>query len=103
MSIFKKKKNIVVYDDRTKIEKTFEEGGQKFGRKTGEFIQKGVNKIEEVKEKLESDGTMDKIRDASSKVDEKIDKVVNKVSKKTKEVVSKVKKTKVKPEDDFYE
>ena len=45
---------------------------------------------------------MDKLRDASSKVDEKIDSVVNKVTSKTKQVVSKVKKNKDQPDDDFY-
>ncbi len=77
--------------------------GQKIGRKTGNLVQKGVDKIEGVKQKLESDGTMDKIRDVSLKVDEKIDKVVSEVSKKTKQVVNKVKKNKAEPEDDFYE
>lgn len=103
MGLFKKKKTEEVIDDRTKIEKSFEESGQKIGRKTGAIVQKGVDKIEEVKQKLESDGTMDKIRDASSKVDEKIDKVVSGVSKKTKEVVSKVKNKNKKAEDNFYE
>lgn len=103
MGLFNKKKKVEVIDDRTEIEKSFEERGQKYGRKTGKLIQKGVDKIEEVKQKLESDGTLDKIRDATSKVDDKIDKVVNEVSKKTKKVVSKVKKNNNKPQDDFYE
>ena len=102
MGLFKKKKKEEEIDDRTEIEKSFEEKGQKIGRKTGALVQKGVDKIEGVKQKLESDGTMDKLRDASSKVDEKIDSVVNKVTSKTKQVVSKVKKNKDQPDDDFY-
>ena len=90
MGLFKRRKKVEV-DERSQIEKTFEESGQKIGRKTGELVQKGVNKFDEVKQKLEVDGTMDKIRDASSKVDEKIDEVVNIVSKKTKDVIDKVK------------
>jgi len=102
MGLFKKKKKEEEIDDRTEIEKSFEEKGQKIGRKTGALVQKGVDKIEGVKQKLESVGTMDKLRDASSKVDEKIDSVVNKVTSKTKQVVSKVKKNKDQPDDDFY-
>jgi len=103
MGLFKRKKIVEEIDDRTNIEKSFEDKGQKIGRKTGNLVQRGVDKIEGVKQKLESDGTMDKIRDVSLKVDEKIDKVVSEVSKKTKQVVNKVKKNKAEPEDDFYE
>lgn len=102
MSLFKRKQKIEVVDDRTDIEKSFEDSGQKFGRKTGELVQKGVNKIEGVKQKLESDGTLDKIRNASAKVDKKLDDAINSVSNKTKQVVEKVKKNNKDKEDNFY-
>ncbi len=103
MSLFKRKKKEEEVDNRTDIEKTFEEKGQKIGRKTGTIVQKGVDKFEQVKQKLENDGTIDKFRDFSNKVDDKIDNVVNKVTKATKSAVEKAKSPKKKEEDSFYE
>ena len=104
MGLFKRKKKEEVIDERTEIEKTFEEKGQVIGKKTGELVQKGLDKVDKIKQKLEADGTMDKLRDASNKVDDTIDKVVEGVSKQTKKVVSKVKKdSKKHTEPDYYE
>lgn len=104
MGLFRKKKKEEPIDNRTKIEKTFEEQGQKIGKKTGVLVQKGVDKFDEVKQKLEDDGTMDKIRNVGNKIDDTIDKVVDEVSKQTKKVVKKVsKKPKVEVEDNYYE
>lgn len=88
MKLFKKKEE-VVEDPRTELEKKFEEKGQTIGRKTGVIVQKSVDKVSKVKNKLEQDGTMDKIRNFSDKVDDQIDKVVDKVSKKGKELSKK--------------
>jgi hypothetical protein len=106
MKLFKKKQPEEV-DPRTKIEKDFEEKGQAIGRKTGSVVQKGVDKIHKVKQKLEEDGTMDKLRNFSDKVDDTIDSVVDKVAKKGKAIASKTKHKQPKKatnEDDlFYE
>lgn len=106
MKLFKKKEE-VVEDPRTELEKKFEEKGQTIGRKTGVIVQKSVDKISKVKDKLEHDGTMDKLRNFSDKVDDQIDKVVDKVTKKGKELSKKssTKKeiTKDKEEELFYE
>lgn len=105
MSIFKRKKEEEVVDTRSELEKKFEEKGQIIGRKTGTIVQKSVDKLSGVKEKLEQDGTMDKLRNLSDKVDDSIDKVVDKVTKKTKQFTSKEQKDKkpeVKNEDDLY-
>ena len=101
MPLFKKKKEEVI-DDRTELEKTFEEKGQIIGRKTGKIVQKSVDKIHKVKGKLEEDGTMDKLRDFSDKLDDVVDKVVDKVTKTSKKVVQKANKT-TETEEDFYE
>ncbi len=107
MGLFKKKK-IEQEDTRTELEKTFEEKGRSAGAKTGMFVQKSVDKINEVKEKLERDGKLDKLRELGHKVDDKIDGVVDKVSKKGKQVVNKVKKNPkkdiiVEEGSDYYE
>lgn len=106
MKLFKKKQEEVV-DPRTKLEKSFEEKGQNIGRKTGKVVQKGVDKIQHVKTKLEQDGTMDKLRHISDKVDDTIDTVVDKVAKKGKQLATKHQKkdSGSKQEEDplFYE
>lgn len=88
MKWFKKKEEIIV-DNRTELEKSFEEKGKNIGKKTGEVVQKGVDKLQQVKAKLEEDGTMDKLRQFSDKVDDTIDSVVDKVAKKGKRIASK--------------
>lgn len=103
MGLFKRrKKEEEVVDTRTKIEKTFEEKGQHIGRRTGEFVQKSVNKFEEVKQNLEEKGAMDKLRDVGNKIDDTIDKVVDEVTKQTKKVLDASKKKTTTKEDDMY-
>jgi hypothetical protein len=77
MGLFnRKKKNIEETDLRTNLEKKFEDAGQVTGKKTGEFVQSSINKIEQVKTKV--------------KADEKIGGAVGKASKSTKETYGKV-------------
>jgi hypothetical protein len=108
MKLFKKKEQEIIVDDRTELEKSFEEKGKNIGKKTGKVVQKGVDKLHQVKAKLEEDGTMDKLRHLSDKVDDTIDSVVDKVAKKSKQITSKKssKKEAKEPgssEDLFYE
>jgi|LGVF01.2.fsa_nt_gb hypothetical protein len=104
MSIFKRNKKELEEERRTKIEKQFEDKGQEIGRKTGNFVQKSVDKYGEVKDRLESEGKLDKLRNFTSKVDDTIDQVVDKVSKKGRNVVKKISKKKdVEKENEFYE
>ena len=93
MSIFKKKK-VDPIDDRTDIERKFEHTGQKVGKKTGELAQKGMNKINDFKDRLDEQGKLDKLKEIGDKIEEKTDKIVKKVTEKGKEVVGKVKKNK---------
>ena len=101
MGLFKRKKEVEVVDTRTDVEKKFEEKGQELGAKTGTVVQKGLNKFEQVKSKIKEEGTLDKIKDYSNKVDDKLDKFVDKVAKKGKDIKEKV--VKKKKEKDFYE
>ena len=93
MKLFKQKREPQIVDDRTELEKTFEEKGQIIGRKTGKVVQKSVDKIHNVKSKLEEDGTLDKLRRFGDKVDDRIDEVVNRVAKKGKQLAGKHKKS----------
>lgn len=77
---FFKKKNEVTVDDRTKIEKTFESKGQKIGRETGVLVQKGVDKINQLKDKYEVEDILEKATIKSKKV---IKKVKSKTIKRT--------------------
>lgn len=89
MRLFKKKPVEDDIDPRTPIEKQFEEKGQEIGRKTGTLVQRAVNKVHHVKQKLETDGTMDKLRNFSDKIDDTIDATVDKVAKRGKQLSSK--------------
>jgi hypothetical protein len=51
MGLFKKRKKEII-DERTDLEVSFEEKGQKIGKGTGEFVQKSINKINELKENM---------------------------------------------------
>ena len=46
------RKNKKVVDERTDLERKFEDVGQVAGKKTGKFVQKSVDKFEKVKEDL---------------------------------------------------
>ena len=101
MGLFKKRKKVEeVIDDRSDLEKKCEETGQNIGKKTGQLVQKGVDKINGVKQNLEDNGTMDKVRNVQTKVDQTLDQVVDQVTKQTKKVVEKVQK---KEKKEFYE
>ena len=102
MGIFKRKQKDEEIDNRTEIEKKFEEKGQTIGRKTGNFVQKSVNKLDSIKQNLEDKGTMDKVRNVQNKIDDAVDKVVDTVSHQAKKVTTKFSK-KDQPQDNFYE
>lgn len=105
MALFKRKKKEEPIDSRTEIERNFEEKGQAIGKSTGKFVQKSVDKLQGVKQKLEENGTMDKIRDVQVKIDDGIDKAVDAVTKSSQKVVKKVtggKDKKKQSEEDIY-
>ena len=90
MGIFKRR-NRLKEDDRTVIEKKFEDAGQEAGKKTGEFVQKSMNKFEEVKVKVNADEKMEKVKELALKAEDKLDEFVEKAAKTTKETYIKVK------------
>ena len=102
MGIFKRKQKEEEIDNRTEIEKKFEEKGQTLGRKTGTIVQKSVNKFDSIKQSLEEKGTMDKVRNVQNKIDDAVDKVVDSVSHQAKKVTTKFSK-KDTQQDNFYE
>lgn len=86
MGLFRKKKEveiIEVIDERTDIERNFEEKGQEVGKKTGVFVQKSVNKMNDVKEKIHVDETIEKAKVFASKAATKTKEKINKVKSKT--------------------
>ena len=91
MGLFNRKKKKVV-DDRTKVEKRFEDAGQVAGKKTGEFVQKGLDKYEEVKVKVKADDKIEKVKEIALKAEDKIDEFVGKAAKVSKETFEKAKK-----------
>ncbi len=90
MDLFKKRKKEVV-DERTELEKTFEEKGQQIGKDTGGIVQKGIDKFNKIKEKYDADEKIDKVKDIADKAEHKVDDFIGKASKKGKEVIEKVK------------
>ena len=92
MSIFKRKKQVEVVDERTELEIAFEEKGQQVGIETGKIVQKGVDKYKEIKDKIDKDERFDKVRDFKDKSVKAVDDVVEKVTKKVDKVVEKAKK-----------
>lgn len=92
MGLFnRKKKDEEVVDLRTDLEKKFEHTGQVAGKKTGEFVQGSINKIEEVKIKVKADEKIEKVKEFASKAEVKIEEIVGKAAKSTKETFGKVK------------
>lgn len=94
MGLFKKRKKeeeIIEVDFRSDIERKFEETGQNVGKKTGEFVQKSVDKINDVKEKFNSDKKIEKVKDFANKAEQSVDQFVEKATDKTKETMGKVK------------
>lgn len=94
MGLFRRNKQEVVIDDRTELEKKFEETGQKVGKKTGVVVQKTLNKASELKEKHQLDDKMKQVKKLASKAEDKLDEVVDTLTQKGKEVYQKVSKGK---------
>ncbi len=88
MSLFRKNKESDAMDDRTNIERKFEEKGQVIGAKAGKFAQKSVDKFHQVKEKIEPN-TFDKVTAFADKAEKKIDKITKEVTQKTKDLLKK--------------
>jgi len=91
MGLFSRKKNQEV-DDRTDIEKKFEDAGQVAGKKTGEFVQQGMNTFEKVKTKVNADDKIEKVKELALKAEDKMDEIVEKATKVSKETFDKAKK-----------
>ncbi len=92
MSLFKRKNKVVEINDKTELEKAFEEKGQKVGVETGKFVQKSVNKINKLREKYDSDEKIDKVKVFADETGQKVENLVEKASKRGKEAISNVKK-----------
>ena len=92
MGLFKKRRKKAEIDERTELEKSFEEKGQQLGKETGEFVQKSINKINELKDKYDADEKIEKVRDFADKAEQKVEEIVEKATQKGKDVVEKVKK-----------
>ena len=90
MSLFKRK-NKKEEEIRTDLEKKFEDVGQEAGKKTGVFVQKSINKFEEVKVKVNADDKMEKVKEFALKAEDKLDDLVEKATKTTKKTYNKVK------------
>ena len=90
MSLFKKRKKDNL-DERTDIERSFEETGQKVGKETGKFVQKSVDKINELKEKYDTDDKIDKVKELAARAEGKVDEIVERATQRGKEVINKVK------------
>ena len=91
MGLFKKRKKEVI-EERTDLEVSFEEKGQKIGKETGEFVQKSIDKINKLKEKYDTDDKIEKVKGLAGKAEQKVEQIVEKATKKGKDVVEKVKK-----------
>lgn len=90
MGLFGRKKKKVV-EERTDLEQKFEDVGQVAGKKTGEFVQKSIDKFEEVKIKVNAEDKIDKVKELALKAEDKIDEIVGKATKASKETYTKVK------------
>ena len=90
MGLFNRKKKKEV-DERTDLEKKFEDVGQEAGKKTGVFVQKSIDKFEEVKVKVNADEKMDKVKDFAAKAEDKLEVFVEKATKASKDTYEKVK------------
>ncbi len=89
MGLFNKHKKEI--DERTELEKSFEETARKVGKDTGKFVQKGINKINNLRNKYEADEKIEKVKDFAEKAEQKVEVIVEKAAKKGKDVVEKVK------------
>lgn len=91
MKLFGKKKQEEQYEEKTNLERNFEERGRKVGEKTGKIAQKGVDKYKKVVSNLEESGKLDKVREVSAKVAEKTDEAFVKAEEVITDVVGQVK------------
>lgn len=91
MGLFNKRKKEMI-NERTELEKTFEEKGQQLGKDTGEFVQKGITKINELKGKYDANEKIEKVKGFADKTEQRVGKLVGKATKKRKDVVEKLKK-----------
>ena len=91
MRLFGRKKKIEV-EEPTDLEKKFEDVGQVAGKKTGEFVQKSIDKFEEVKVKVNAEDKIDKVKELALKAEDKLDEMVGKATKASKETIEKLKK-----------
>mgnify|MGYP007094902162 CR=1 FL=1 len=91
MGLFNRKKKKEAEDQRTDLEKKFEDVGQVAGKKTGVFVQKSINKIEEVKVKVKADEKIVKAKEFALKAEDKIDELAKKATDASKKTYTKVK------------
>ncbi len=89
MSLFKKRKKVV--DERTELEKSFEEKGQQIGKDTGKFVQKSIDEINKLRDKYDADEKFEKVKDLAEKAEQKAEDIVEKATKTGKDIVEKVK------------
>ena len=95
MKLFGRKKKDDKYpEEKTNLEKKFEEAGRKVGETAGKVTQKGVDKYKEVVANLEESGKLDKAREVGAKVAEKTDEFFVKAEEVITETVEKVTKKK---------
>ncbi len=90
MGLFKRRKKPEV-ELRTELEKKFEDVGQEAGKKTGKFVQKSIDKFEEVKVKINADDKMEKVKEFALKAEDKLDGIIDQATKVSKDTYSKVK------------
>lgn len=91
MGLFKKGKKDRL-DEKTDLELSFEEKGQKIGKETGEFVQKSINKVNKMKKNYDTVSKIGKVRGFAGKAEQRVEKLVEKADQKRKDVVEKVKK-----------
>ena len=94
MKIFGNKNTSETVDERTELERKFEEAGRKVGKSTGKAAQKGVDAYRSVVSNFEESGAMDKVRNAGTKVSDFTEDAFQKVEGAIKEVVDSVSKKK---------
>ncbi|MCF7927095.1 MAG: hypothetical protein K9L74_05920 [Candidatus Izimaplasma sp.] len=70
-----------IVDDKSKLEKKFEEKGKKIGRETGKIVQESINTVKKAKSDFTKSSKVKKIK---SKVRTNINKAFKKVKKQEK-------------------
>ena len=90
MKLFRNKDESEAVDERTELEKKFEEAGRKAGRTTGKAAQKGMSSIQNIVSSIEESGTIEKAREATKKMKNVTEETLNKVDKKVKDAINSV-------------